>query len=227
MLFRSDWEYFLTDLGIDVIKMHGRESLTRLRESLEIVKKYAQKEKILFNHFNDFIEETNLKDKPIDIWRNKIKNCKFDCWDCNFCDQIYTKKDGQQYNPLINIVASELVNSVNYDNQINIPGLTSKRVQNLLFGIGRHIKKYMEIGSAMGATAAAVGYNDHLEVNCIDDWKEDIQPQNNFFVLPENTKNSFDKNTKHIKNLRVHHTDFNSLDISKAFIKKPKKSIIS
>ena len=59
------------------------------------------------------------------------------------------------------------------------------------------------------------GYNDHLEVNCIDDWKEDIQPQNNFFVLPENTKNSFDKNTKHIKNLRVHHTDFNSLDISK------------
>ena len=136
---------------------------------MNIIKRFAANEEILFDDFEDFIADNNLEHKPINAWRSIIKNCKFDCWDCNFCDQIYTKKDGQQYNPLINIVASELVNSVNYDNQINIPGLTSKRVQNLLFGIGRHIKKYMEIGSAMGATAAAVGYNDHLEVNCIDE----------------------------------------------------------
>lgn len=211
--WKEDWDEMRQ--FVDVFKMHGRENYTQLQSTMNIIKRFAANEEILFDDFEDFIADNNLEHKPINAWRSIIKNCKFDCWDCNFCDQIYTKKDGQQYNPLINIVASELVNSVNYDNQINIPGLTSKRVQNLLFGIGRHIKKYMEIGSAMGATAAAVGYNDHLEVNCIDDWKEDIQPQNNFFVLPENTKNSFDKNTKHIKNLRVHHTDFNSLDISK------------
>ena len=70
--------------------------------------------------FNDFIEETNMVDKPITIWRNKIKNCKFDCWDCGYCDKIMAAKYGNHINPKVAMVAKELVDSVNNPIEINI-----------------------------------------------------------------------------------------------------------
>ena len=38
--WKSDWEEFL-DLGIDVFKMHGRESMTRLSETMDIVNRLS------------------------------------------------------------------------------------------------------------------------------------------------------------------------------------------
>lgn len=208
--WKEDWDEMKQ--FVDVFKMHGRESVNQLYMTMDIIKRYAKGEEILFDDFETFINENNLVEKPINAWRKIIKNCKFDCWDCNFCDQVYEKKNGQQYNKLVSVVADELVKSVNYVNELKVPGLTSKRVQNLLFGIGQHVSKYLEIGSALGATAAAAGYNPNLEVNCVDNWQDDIQPQNSLFILPDNTKQSFTKNTSHIKNLRVFHTDLFKLD---------------
>ena len=208
--WKEDWVEMLQ--FVDVFKMHGRESVNQLYMTMDIIKRYAEDKEILFDEFEEFINDNNLVEKPINAWRKVIKNCKFDCWDCNFCDQVYEKKNGQTANKLTKVVAEELVNSVNYVNDMKVPGLTSKRVQNLLFGLGRHVSKYLEVGSAMGATASAVGYNEHLEVNCVDNWKVDIQPQQNIFILPDNTKASFDNHTKHIKNLRVFHTDIQQLD---------------
>ena len=77
---------------VDVIKMHGRENTSRLNETMHIIKNYAEDKEILFDTFNEFIDETNLVDAPINIWREKIKTCKFECWDCHYCDKVYDKK---------------------------------------------------------------------------------------------------------------------------------------
>lgn len=192
--WREDWAEFLNDLGIDVIKMHGRESITRLKETMSIVKRYAAGDEILFDHFNDFIEETNLVDKPINIWRNKIKNCKFDCWDCGYCDKIVKVKYGNNLDKMVMVVTKELVDSVNYNLDIDIPGLTSRRVQNLLNGLAKNSTKYLEIGPFLGATTAAALKDNNLDAYAIDMWEEDIQPALDQFELPSNSKEVFENN---------------------------------
>ena len=170
--WREDWQEFLDDLGIDVIKMHGRESHVRLKETMDIIKKYANNEEILFDSFNDFIEETNMVDKPISVWRNKIKTCKFDCWDCGYCDKIMAVKYGNHINSKVAAVVKELVDSVNAPIKIDIPGLTSTRVQSLINGLARSSSKYLEIGSYQGATAAAALSGNTLQAYFVDTWQE-------------------------------------------------------
>jgi len=174
--WREDWQEFIDELGIDVIKMHGRESHVRLKETMDIIRRYANNEEILFDSFNDFIEETNLVDKPIAIWRNKIKNCKFDCWDCGYCDKIMAAKYGKHINPKVAMVAKELVDSVNNPIEINIPGLTATRVQSLINALGKGSSRYLEIGSYQGATAAAALSGNTLDAYFVDMWQEAPQP---------------------------------------------------
>jgi len=174
--WRADWQEFIDDLGIDVIKMHGRESHVRLKETMGIIKRYANGEEILFDSFNDFIEETNLVDKPIAIWRNKIKNCKFDCWDCGYCDKIMAAKYGKHINAKVAMVAKELVDSVNNPIEINIPGLTATRVQSLINALAKGSSRYLEIGSYQGATAAAALSGNRLDAYFVDMWQEAPQP---------------------------------------------------
>jgi len=210
--WREDWVELLD--YVDVFKMHGRESITQFFSTLDIVQRYARGEDILFNTFDTYINDTNLKDRPIDAWRKKIKNCKFDCWECNFCDLVYEAKSSVKANNYTLAVAKELVDSVNYDNNINIMGLTSPRVQNLLYGLSKHCNTYLEIGSAMGATAAAVAQNTDIKMHCVDKWEENIQPEIDVFLLPDNTKQQFDKNVQH-PNLTIHNSDLFDVDKSK------------
>ena len=189
--WRADWQQFLDELGIDVIKMHGRESKVRLRETMNIIKRYAAGEEILFDHFNDFIQETNLVDKPINIWRNKIKTCKFDCWDCGYCDKIVKAKYGDKTNPRIKVITQGLVDAVMTDLDIHIEGLTSPRVQSLLNYIGKHSTTYLEVGTYLGATAAGALAGNKLKAYLVDDWKNNIQPAEADFTLPDNNKEDF------------------------------------
>ncbi len=193
--WREDWQEFIDDLGIDVIKMHGRESHTRLKETMDIIRRYANNEEILFDSFNDFIEETNMVDKPITIWRNKIKNCKFDCWDCGYCDKIMAAKYGNHINPKVSFVAQELVNSVNNPIEINIPGLTSTRVQSLINGLAKNSSKYLEIGSYQGATASAALMGNRLDAYFVDMWQEAPQAVREGWDTPTtNTLGEFKNN---------------------------------
>jgi len=193
--WREDWQEFIDDLGIDVIKMHGRESHTRLKETMDIVRRYANNEEILFDSFNDFIEETNMVDKPIAIWRNKIKNCKFDCWDCGYCDKIMAVKYGNHISPKVAIVAQQLVDSVNNPIEINIPGLTSTRVQSLINGLAKSSSKYLEIGSYQGATAAAALSGNKLDAYFVDLWQNAPQAVRRGWETPvTNTLEEFKKN---------------------------------
>jgi len=194
--WRADWQEFF-DLGIDVIKMHGRESTSRLRESMMIIDKYAAGEEILFESFKGFIEETNLVDKPIDVWRKKIKNCKFDCWDCGFCDKIYNAKYGKTQHPLVGIVTQELVDSVNVEMGIDIPGLTSNRVQALINGLAGKAGSYLEVGSYLGATGAAALKANSIDAYFVDNWKQDVTP-----VTQETPNVVENKKDKFINNIR-------------------------
>lgn len=209
--WKEDWDDLFQ--YVDVFKLHGRESIQQFFNSIDIVKRYKLNETILVDGFEDYIELNNLEDKPINAWRKIIKNCKFDCWDCNYCDKIHERKSEDKPHKFITAIVNELVDSVNYKNNINIPGLTSSRVQNLLFGLSEHVNSYLEIGSAMGATTLAVGGND-IDIHCVDKWEDDIQPQNDFISLPSNTIDEFRKNTKHIKKLHIHDGDYLSIDKS-------------
>ncbi len=207
--WRQDWVELLD--YVDVFKMHGRESITQIYHTMDIIKRYANNEEFLFNEFEEYLSESNLEERPIDAWRKIIKNCKFDCWDCNFCDKVYEARSGKKLPQIVHDVVNELVDSVEYVNNLEIPGLTSKRVQNLLMGLGDKVNTYLEIGSAMGATAAAVGVND-IDIHCVDNWSGQIQPQRNNFTLPNNTLDEFKNNTGHVKQLTIHNTDMLTVD---------------
>jgi len=83
--WKDDWIDLLQ--YVDVFKMHGRESIQRLYETMTIVDNFRNDVKYMFNAFDDFAKGINPK--TFDFWRKKIKNCKFDCWDCNSCDQLF------------------------------------------------------------------------------------------------------------------------------------------
>lgn len=104
--WKSDWDEILT--YVDVIKMHGRESIQQIYSSMDIIKKYANNEEILFDDFNDYLEDKNLEGKPINAWRDFIKNCKFDCWDCNKCDKLYQARNKKNTFKNIEIVTEAL-----------------------------------------------------------------------------------------------------------------------
>lgn len=192
--WKEDWDEFLNDLGIDVIKMHGRESVSRLKETMAIIRRYAAGEEILFDGFNDFIEETNLVDKPVNIWRNKIKNCNFDCWDCGYCDKIMKAKYGDKRIPKAMMVSNALVESTLDLHNIDIPGLTSPRVQALLNTLAKSSNVYLELGTYLGATTAAALSGNRLKAYLVDLWEEDLQPAEAELGLPQNSKAEFLEN---------------------------------
>ena len=102
--WKEDWDELLN--YVDVFKMHGRESINQLQSSIDIIKRYAKGEEILFDDFNDYIQDKNLEGKPIQAWRQFIKNCKFDCWDCNKCDKLYASKNKQTFKNIEIVVDS-------------------------------------------------------------------------------------------------------------------------
>lgn len=194
--WKEDWEEFINELGIDVFKMHGRESITRLSETFKIISNWADNKEILFDTFNNYIQETNLKDKPIDVWRKKIKNCKFDCWECQYCDKIYKAKSPLEHSELVKHVADSVHRSGIPTVMLDIPGLTSPRVQSLLNNIAQGVDTYLEVGSSLGSTMSSVLYNNLISAYAVDSWVQTIQPKNDIFELPENTQENFFKNVE-------------------------------
>lgn len=202
--WKEDWLELLN--YVNVFKMHGRENISRFYETLRIIERYAKNEEILYDDFNNYLEDTNLKDKPINAWRKIIKTCKFDCWDCNFCDKVYESKSGKANNSKAITLVNALVSHENNDYSNKIEGLTSDRVKKLLHELGKDSTMYLEVGSAMGSTAISV-LDANIPVTCIDNWNADINPESDAFKLPTNTKEQFDTNTSSYKNLKVYNDD--------------------
>ena len=193
--WKEDWDEFIDELGIDVFKMHGREAPSRLFETLEIIKRYAKNDEILIDHFNDYLEDNNLKEKPINAWRKKIKNCKFDCWECHYCDDIFRVKSEIEHTPLVKHVAQSLLDSGVPSVKNKVSGLTSTRVKSLMNSFASKIENYMEVGVGNGSIFCSVLENNKLNAVGIDNFELQMQPGrkdistlpgSSFFTLEQN-----------------------------------------
>lgn len=197
--WRDDWIELIDKCGIDTIKMHGRENIDRLAESMRIINRFSKNNSILFETFDEYLQDTNLKERPIDGWRKKIKNCKFDCWDCGYCDDVYAKKSGVRHSEKVLSVVDAVAF---HDNEVlkstDIPGLTSERVRKLIYNLSKKASNVLEIGCFLGATSSAILEGNPNNVYFIDHFLENIQPANGK-QLPLNSKDEFIKNIKTYK----------------------------
>ena len=180
--WKEDWEEFV-DLGIDVFKMHGRESSLRLMESMDIIKRWNADEEILFPNMNVYMEDLNMKDRPIDIWRDKIKNCKFDCWECNYCDTVveaHLKKQERVCHPFVTRCLDSIDKAVEEDSKFDhkIQGLTSDKVRHFLNNLCSYEDtKYLEVGVYNGSTFCAAIQGNDITAYAADHWRDvDIKP---------------------------------------------------
>ena len=214
--WKADWEEFITDLGIDVFKMHGREAISRLYETMDIIKKWDQDEILLNNDFPQYLQETDLLNKPIDIWREKIKNCKFDCWECQYCDKIYQAKSAIDHSDLVKHTADCIARSGVPSIFLDIPGLTSPRVQTLLNSLAQGVETYLEVGSYQGATLCAILQDNPITAVAIDNWKDQIQSQNGEVTEPNDINLFFENIEKHRGNsiVNVLNSDLFEVDTS-------------
>lgn len=218
--WREDWVEFL-DLGIDVFKMHGRENAMRLKESMDIIERWHKNEELLFPEFEEYMEDLNIKDAPINLWREKIKTCQFNCWECKYCEAVvdsHLKKQGDEYviDDYTQRTLDAIDNALSFKSNFNVEGfaprgLTSDRVRHFLNNLCSHEDSvYLELGTFMGGTffAAMMGHGN----KCfgVDDFSElDIKPMmkhvnwtevgNPFEVFQDNFERYENGNTTFIK----------------------------
>lgn len=180
--WREDWQEFL-DLGIDVFKMHGRESMMRLKESMDIIERWDSGEELLFPQLDPYMEDLEMKDRPIDIWRDKIKTCKFDCWDCNYCESVidaHLKKQDRELHPYIQRCLDSIDKATKKESKFNhkIEGLSSDTVRHFLNNICSYEDtKYLEVGVYNGSTFCAAIQGNDLTAYAADHWEDNnIRP---------------------------------------------------
>ena len=193
--WREDWLRF-RELGIDVIKMHGRENSDRLEETMGIIRRFARGDEILFDNFNNYIAETNLVDKPINLWREKIRTCKFDCWDCNYCDKVWKSK-GNKNDRLVAAVSQALIDSANQTVGETPDGLTSDKMKALLNSLAAISGTYLEIGVLNGATFCSALKGNTLQAFAVDHWKDQTKAANGKDVV--GSKQTFIQNVQKYK----------------------------
>ena len=213
--WREDWLEFI-NLGIDVIKMHGRENNDRMNETMGIIKRFANKEEVLFDSFNSYIADTNLVDKPINIWRQKIKTCKFNCWDCDYCDKVWKAK-GNKNNKKVEKVAQILIDSVNQPVGEIVEGITSNKMRRLLNSIGKISTSYLEVGVLNGGTFCATIKDNNLKAYAVDHWKEQTKSLDGSIDI-QASKEKFIENAKRFKGnntIKVFDCDYLQVDKDK------------
>ena len=213
--WREDWLEFI-EMGIDVIKMHGRENNDRMTETMGIIKRFANKEEVLFDSFNSYIADTNLIDKPINVWRQKIKTCKFNCWDCDYCDKVWKAK-GNKNNKKVEKVAQLLIDSVNKPIGEIVEGITSNKMRRLLNGLGKISSSYLEVGVLNGGTFCATIKDNTLKAYAVDHWKEQTTSVDGSIAI-QSSKEKFIENAKQFKGnntIKVFDCGFLQVDKSK------------
>ena len=195
--WKEDWEEML-DLGIDVFKMHGRESPSRLMESMDIINRWALDKDILFPQYKKYIEDVDLKERPIDVWREKIKTCQFNCWKCNYCDKVYESgKGNNKVHPKIPFIIDAIDKAEKKESKytgVSIEALTSDITRHFLNNICSYDgTKYLEVGVYAGGTFYSALQNNNIKGYAVDDfekayapWRDDIK-----FVGHKDPKKAF------------------------------------
>lgn len=194
--WRKDWQWFL-DNGIDVFKLHGRENAMRLKESMDLVDRWANHEILMYPEYKKYMEDVDVKEKPIDIWREKIKTCQFNCWDCNYCETVvnsHLKKQKREMNHLVDRVIRAIDAAVDNNSNFNpegydVLGLSSTKIRHFLNNLCNvRGTVYADVGCYAGSTLfAALMGNEAVKAYAIDDFSDGcIRPKD---------RNLFDKYT--------------------------------
>ena len=221
--WKEDWEEFL-DLGIDVFKMHGRENMMRLKESMDIVERWAREDELLFPEFDEYMDDLQVKDAPINLWREKIKTCKFDCWDCNYCESVvesHLKKVGETFEieeytqRCLDAIDNALSFKSNFVSEgYEIQGITSNRVRHFLNNLCSHDDAvYLELGTLMGSTFFAATMGNSIENIGVDDFSDaECKPMTNNIHWSE-VGNAFEEFQRYFKKYENGKSTFLKSDI--------------
>ena len=206
--WKEDWDEFL-GMGVDIFKMHGRENIKKIYESMEIIRNYADNKSMLYDI------DLKISKNDASKWRRIIKTCKFECWDCNFCDRI---AGGELNNKSVS-VSNILVSSVNSDFKTTVSGLSSPRIDKLLNELGKISTAYLEIGCLSGRTFSSTIAGNKLNAYAVDLWKEGVAAENGSIDITV-TKDDFVRNILPYKGenkIKVFNCDF--IDVDKSSIK--------
>lgn len=85
--YRADVERILEK--VDILKMHGREGFSLLNDTIKFVESYANGDPELHDiSVRHQIEDLQVRDGVLRAWREKIRDCHFECWDCKLCDKL-------------------------------------------------------------------------------------------------------------------------------------------
>jgi len=57
---------------------------------MTIVKNYTQGKELLCDGSHAYLD--GVSHEELAGWRKKIKTCRFQCWDCNYCDVVAATK---------------------------------------------------------------------------------------------------------------------------------------
>jgi len=82
-IIKDDFKEF--EEYIQIFKLHGRSEMSVLRNSIDIVKDYANNNEIIGKNW---MKNYNYDEKKLKHWKEFTKNCKFECWDCKVCDDL-------------------------------------------------------------------------------------------------------------------------------------------
>jgi hypothetical protein len=82
--FKEEYDEILE--YVQILKMHGRENLGVLESTIQLVKYYADGNEMLSEDANLYLD--GVPHTELTNWRKYIKQCKFQCWDCNYCDVV-------------------------------------------------------------------------------------------------------------------------------------------
>ncbi len=206
--WKEDWDEFI-EMGVDIFKMHGRENVKKIYESMEIIRNYADNKNMLYDI------DLKISKKDASKWRKIIKTCKFECWDCNFCDRIA----GGELNHKSVSVANILVNSVNSDFKTTVPGISSSRIDKLLNELGKISTSYLEVGCLGGRTFSSAISGNKMNAYAVDLWKEGVTSENESVEITA-TKEEFIQNILPYKGenkIKIFNCDF--IDVDKSAIK--------
>lgn len=233
--WKEDWEEFL-NLGIDVFKLHGRESATRLEESMDLIHRWSKDAEYMFPQFKKYSENIELKEKPIDLWREKIKTCKFDCWNCNYCEAVvntYFKKSHTEYTDrLVSICLNAIDKAYLKDSKYKfkkIQGLSSDLVKHFLNNLcDNKDVTYLETGTFMGSTFFAATEDNNIMSFAVDNFSENVKPMMDYVPWKEypSPKEEFEYNWKHLAKNSDTFIEKSVIDLSTEDFKGHKPNVI-
>ena len=87
-IYRKDFEEILE--YVQVLKLQGRLMKELFYDSIDIVKRYADdRQDIIMRKKKEDIDIYLYNKEKLGTWNKYTKNCKFQCWQCAMCEELY------------------------------------------------------------------------------------------------------------------------------------------